>query len=339
MSSPRKELGVAVVGLGVGEQHARTYLSTGICELRWLYDLDFQKSQHLSDELGAGAAAGDLEEILGDPRVQVVSVASYDDAHFEQVLAALEAGKHVFVEKPLCRTLDELRSIKRAWSKHEGRIKLSSNLVLRSAPIFRWLKERMDAGELGDIYGFDGDYLYGRLDKITCGWRKNVPDYSVMLGGGVHLVDLMLWLSHEKPASVYASGNRISTEHTEFHYDDYVVGAFRYPSGLIGRVSANFGSVHRHQHVVRVFGTEATFISDDVGARLHATRDPAVEARELGLSQLPESKGELIPEFLSAILEDKDISVHTQGIFDVVGACVGLDTSLRTGSPVEIEYV
>ena len=72
---------------------------------------------------------------------------------------------------------------------------------------------------------------------------------------------------------------------------------------------------------------------------MHGTRDPSVEAALLDLSTLPESKGDLIPEFLSAIVRDQDTSAHTQGIFDVVSACVGSDTSLRTGSPVEIEYV
>src|SRR6185503_7475057 len=102
-----------------------------------------------------------------------------------------------------------------------------------------------------------------------------VPDYSVMAGGGVHLVDLMLWLTGQQPTTVSAVGNRIATANSRFAYDDFVTATYAFPSGLVGRITANFGCVHRHQHVVRVFGTKGTFIHDDAGARLHWTRDEA----------------------------------------------------------------
>lgn len=339
MSTKKGKIGVAVVGLGVGEQHARAYLATGQCELRWLYDLIPEKAQALVDGFGTGAVATSFEQILGDPDTQAVSIASYDDAHFEQVVAALEAGKHVFVEKPLCRTVDELQVIKQAWSRHQGKLKLSSNLVLRAAPVYRWLKQKLDAGDLGALYAFDSDYLYGRLHKITHGWRKDVEDYSVMLGGGVHLIDLVLWLTGERPTSVYATGNRICTKNTDFRYHDYVAATLQYPSGLIGRITANFGCVHGHQHVVRVFGTKATFIYDDAGPRLHVTRDPSVTANAITLSALPAAKGDLIPPFVSAILNDENLDAHTQTIFDVISVCVACDEALQSNSVVEAQYV
>jgi predicted dehydrogenase len=337
-------IGVAVVGLGVGEQHARAYLATGRCQLRWLYDLEASQACSVAEKLGAGTVARCFEQILEDPDVQAVSIASYDDAHFAQVVAALDAGKHVFVEKPLCRTVDELLAIKHTWSKHGGKLKLSSNLVLRTAPVYQWLQQKVEAGDFGNLYAFDGDYLYGRLHKITQGWRKAVEPYSVMLGGGVHLVDLMLWLIGERPASVYATGNRICTENTGFRYYDYVAATLRCPSGLIGRITANFGCVHRHQHMVRLFGTEATFVCDDAGPRLHVARDPsaAVGARHASpvhLPTLPATKGELIAPFVSAILADANLNAHSQTIFDVISICAACDQALQLGSEVEVRYV
>lgn len=331
-------LDVAVIGLGVGEQHAIAFLRTGNCALRWVYDLDASRMQRVVAELGQGAAAGSFEIILADRSVNVLSIASYDDAHFDQVLAALRAGKHVFVEKPLCRSIKELRVIKEAW-EGKGDRHLTCNLVLRAAPLYQWLKGSIDAGELGEIYAFDGDYLYGRIHKITDGWRRDVENYSVMLGGGIHLVDLMLWLTGERPAWVAAVGNQICTSGTEFRYDDYLSATFRFPSGLIGRITANFGCVHRHQHVMRVFGTRATFIYDDLGARLHTSRDASVSATALNLPALPASKGDLIPRFVGAILNGKDPRQQTQREFDVVSACTAADQALAAGRSVEIEYV
>jgi len=339
MTTGRDSIGVAVVGLGVGEQHARAYLANGRCQLRWLYDLDVEKAQKIATVLGSGRVATSFKQVLDDPEVQAVSIASYDDAHFEQVVAALNAGKHVFVEKPLSRTVEELATVKRAWSNHQGKLKLSSNLVLRAAPIYRWLKKKIEHGDLGHIYAYDGEYLYGRLHKITHGWRKDVDGYSVMEGGGVHLIDLMVWLTGERPVSVHAVGNRISTEETAFRYKDYVAATFLCASGLVARIVANFGSVHRHQHVVRVFATNGTFLYDDAGPRYHTSRDPAVAACAVDLPTLPAAKGDLIGPFVSAILQDKDMNAHTQEVFDVISLCAASDDALASGSTAAVQYV
>ena len=332
-------LGVAVVGLGIGEQHARAYQTIKNCQLRWLYDVEREKAEYLAEQLGEGMPARTFEQILQDPEIKIVSIASYDDAHGDQVIAALEAGKHVFVEKPLCRTSAELQAIKRVWGRHRSMVKLSSNLVLRAAPAYQWLRQKMRAEEFGSLYAFDGEYLYGRLEKITQGWRKSVSDYSVMQGGGIHLIDLLLWTTGERPLSVFAMGNRICTRQTAFRSSDYVAATLRFESGLIGRISANFGCVHRHQHVVRVFGTHATFVHDDAGSRLHLTRDPTATAAPVALPPLPMSKGALIAPFVSAILTNENLDTHTQTLFDALSICAACNESLRTCSEVEVAYI
>jgi predicted dehydrogenase len=334
-----KKIGVAVIGLGVGEQHARAYLATPGCEVRWLYDLDEDKAKALRELLGVGEIAPHYEEILQDREVGLVSIASFDDAHYQQVVEALRAGKHVFVEKPMCRSTEELREIKRAWDNQHGKLKLYSNLVLRAAPVYRYIKQQIKAGEMGKIYAFDGEYLYGRLEKITQGWRKDEKNYSVMLGGGVHLVDLMLGLTGERPDSVWAQGNNICTAGSAFRYFDFVAATMHFPSGLVGRITANFGCVHRHQHVVRIFGTKATFLYDDQGPRIHESRAPEVPAQPLELATLPASKGDLIPDFVQAILNDADTQAQTQREFDVIAVCAAADQALISGARIEVEYV
>src|SRR5262245_5009045 len=128
-------LGVAVVGLGVGEQHALTYAKLPECTLQWLYDLDRARADSVCARVGRGAAAESFESIMADGAVDLVSIASYDDAHYGQVVAALSANKHVFVEKPLCGSLREIEQIKQERER-TGR-HLVSNLVLRAAQIGR----------------------------------------------------------------------------------------------------------------------------------------------------------------------------------------------------------
>lgn len=330
-------LGVAVVGLGVGEAHARTFASLPSCELRWLYDLDRARAQSLAASLAQGRTSAAFEDILSDAKVDIVSIASYDDLHAAQIVAALGAGKHVFVEKPLSRTLEEARVVKQAWLR-SGR-HLESNLVLRTVPLYRWLKEAIANDTLGEIYAFDGDYLYGRVHKITEGWRKDIDSYSVMIGGGIHLVDLMLWLTGERPVRVGATGNKIATRDTAFRYRDFSAATFEFASGLVGRVTANFGCVHRHQHVVRIFGTRATFIYDDHGPRLHESRNPDLKPRAISHSPVAATKGDLIPAFVDGILTGQRRDAETALDFDVLSACAAADRAADARVVMDVAYV
>ncbi len=330
-------LGVGVVGLGVGEAHARAYAAMPECRLRWIHDLDADRARRSSAEFPDAAVAVDYDEVLADPAVHIVSIASYDDAHFEQVAKALRAGKHVFVEKPLCRSVEQLGILK-SLRERTG-VHLSSNLILRAAPLYQWLKDAVAAGRLGTVYAVDGDYLYGRLEKITGGWRGRAPDYSVLLGGGVHLIDLLLWLTGELPNRVAGAGNRVCTAGTSFNYDDYQAATFQFPSSLVGRISANFGCMHPHQHVVRVFGTRGTFIHDDCGARVFAARDGGPDAERLDLAARAPTKGELIPAFVARILGGVDAGATAQHEFNVISACAAADRAANLGEPTDVAYV
>lgn len=333
--TPINTLSAAVVGLGVGEQHAIALAKSPGVRLRWVYDFDESKMQRVAKELNSQCAIN-YQQILDDKSVDLVSLATNDDDHAEQTVAALRAGKHVFVEKPLARTVDEVAKIRNAWLSSKRQ--LGSNLILRSAPLYRWLKELIESGEMGEIYSVDGDYLYGRLHKITEGWRKNVENYSVMEGGGVHMVDLMMWLTNQQPTHVSCVGSQIATKGTAFRYNDFSSATFRFASGMVGRITANFGCVHRHQHVLRVFGTKATLLYDDQGPRLHRTRDPSQASEPLGQSPLPASKGELVAPFAQQLLQGSIEQSNAEHEFAVITACIAADQALAAAHEVPIEY-
>jgi len=121
-------IGVAVVGLGVGEQHALAYARDPRCELHWLYDLSRDQAQEVQARVGQGELAQSYDAVLADPKTSILSIATYDDLHYAEVLKAFAAGKHVFVEKPLCRTVDELQHVVQAW-RNGGRPHLEPNIV------------------------------------------------------------------------------------------------------------------------------------------------------------------------------------------------------------------
>ena len=325
----RRLIQVGVIGLGVGEQHARTWARQRGVSLVGVCDRAREKARRVSRDLKTGTFMR-WSDVMNHPELDAVSIATFDQQHARQVREALLAGKHVFVEKPLCRTEKELKKIRKAWACKKPA--LMANLVLRAAPLYRSLGAMIEAGKLGKIYAMDGDYLYGRIHKITGGWRSRDKNYSVMAGGGVHLLDLILGFAKEKPATVSAAGNRICTRGSRFRRKDFVSAVFQFPSGLIVRVTANFGCVHRHQHTLRIFGTRGTVIVDDAGARWHRSRRPDARARNLRWRLLPPSKGELIPDFGGLIRSGAAARQKAaEREFRLAACLIAADRALKTG--------
>ena len=325
----RRLIRAGVIGLGVGEQHARAWSRQWGASLVGVCDRDRKKARRVSRKLKTGILQGWCD-VIKHPGIDAVSVATFDQQHARQVREALLAGKHVFVEKPLCRTEQQLQTICKAWARKKPA--LMANLVLRAAPLYRALGRMIASGKLGKIYAMDGDYLYGRIHKITEGWRSRDKTYSVMAGGGVHLLDLILGFAGERPATVTSTGNRICTLGSRFRRKDFVSAVFEFPSGLVARITANFGCVHRHQHSLRIFGTRGTVIVDDAGARWHRSRQPKAQAHDLRWKRLPVSKGDLIPEFASLIHRGSSMKKKTAEREFCLAAClIAADRALNTG--------
>ena len=169
-------------------------------------------------------------KVLTNPDIGVISIASYDNFHCDQIVLALEHSKHVFVEKPLCLMQEELDDII-GQLRCNPDLKLSSNLILRKTPRFIELRERLQCGALGVPYYWEGDYDYGRLHKITEGWRSQIPYYSVVHGGAIHLLDLIWWLSGKKVLRVHSIGNNLATANTEYKRQSLVTTILDFDDG------------------------------------------------------------------------------------------------------------
>lgn len=328
-------LRAAVIGLGVGEQHAAGYDAHPDCRTVALCDLDAGRLAEVGARFPDCATTTDPAAIIDDAGIDVVSICSFDDAHHAQVTAALAAGKHVFVEKPLCVGRGELDTIRDA---HVARpdLRLGSNLVLRRSPRFLDLRRRIRAGELGRLYLVEGDYNYGRLEKLTEGWRGRVPDYSVTLGGGVHIVDLLLWLTGERIVEVAAFGTGVATEGTGYAGDDTRVALLRFASGMLGKVAANFACVYPHHHKLAVYGTRGTFENAPDGARLFTSRDPDDAPQRLETDYPGVAKHALIGNFVDAILGRAEADVTPEEIFACMDACLAIDEAVARGGPARV---
>ena len=304
-------------------------------EVRAICDTNASKLAEVSHRHPGVSTTENPLELLRDSSIDVVSIASYDNYHAEQILEAVKEGKHVFVEKPLCLFLEEASQIATALRKRPD-LKLSSNLILRRSPRFQDLKIRINSGELGEVYAIEADYNYGRIEKLTDGWRGEIDFYSVFLGGGVHMVDLIRWLTGAEVEEVFATGNQVVTAGSSFRYPDYVCALLLLDNGMRAKVSANFGCVHPHFHGLTVYGTKATFINGVPDARLITKRDPEGSEESIVTAYPGVAKGDLLGRFLDEITGEESMEVTAEEVFRAMAVFFAAEESLNTGQSIEL---
>lgn len=332
------KLRVAVIGLGVGEQHILGYQSHPACEVVMLCDVDEGKQTMAREKYPNMSVVAHADEVLASHSIDVVSIATYDDVHYEQVVKAIECGKHVFIEKPMCLHEGQAREI-RALLRKNPHVRLSSNLILRKSPRFEFVRNMYQQGKFGELFLVEADYNYGRLHKITEGWRGALDFYSVVHGGGVHMVDLLLWLTGDRVVEVTAYGNAIASKGTRFRFHDMVVSILRFKSGLVGKVGINFGCMHPHLNALTLYGTQATFINGLQEGLLYTSRDPAQKPEAITAAYPGVRKGDLIPSFIDAILGTADADVSEDDIFKTLSVCFAIEKSADRGGPVTVDYL
>ena len=331
-------LKAGIIGLGVGEAHIEGYRRHKGCEVVALCDFSPDKLTYAKNKYPDLYVTDNAEEIINDPAIDVISIASFDNYHHRQIMSALTKDKHLFVEKPLCQKPEEAYDIRRMLTQ-KPYLKISSNLILRKYPRFINLKEKITNSELGKLYHVEGDYNYGRLEKITEGWRGKIDYYSVTLGGGIHIIDLISWLTGDRITEVAACGNNISSRDSQFKYPDMVSCVLKFKSGITGKMAVNFGCVHPHFHNLSVYGTKTTFIYSINSGSYWTSRDPRIPPVTDKCAYPGAQKDALIYNFIDSILGNTLPEITPEEIFYDLAVCFAIEKSVQTNSFVKVEMI
>jgi predicted dehydrogenase len=287
------------------------------------------------------------EEVVVQPDLDLIVIATHDGDHATHLLAALHHGKHVFVEKPLCTTDGQLREIRDALARRPW-LRISSNLALRREPRFLELRERIRDGRLGVPFLLEGSYDYGRIHKLTDGWRGRETAYSVMHGGGIHLIDLLTWLKEDAAVvEVVAQGSGLGSADSAYEGRDLINALLRFSDGALGRVTANFACVTPHHHQVSVYGKLGTFQQSHHGAGYFWRRDVATTSvMTTGLSSGLEPDRHPYPVAVKSALTGAFVD-RLQGrpsecptedeVLEVMCISLAIEASLARGGPVLLE--
>ena len=212
------------------------------CSLTGVVDV---RHEQLTSESVAGLRVGtDLNAFLDD--CDAVDVVTPTDTHYEIVQRCLNAGKDVFVEKPLALRLDEANKLV-ALAQENDRI-LAVGHILRYHPGISQVRSMISRGTLGALKLLDGRYL---------GTRGPRTDSGVLLNLAIHLVDLYKFLLEEDPMEISAYCQRLSSES---RFEDHAVLTLKYPSGPIGHITVSWLSVEKTREVLVAGENGALFV-------------------------------------------------------------------------------
>ena len=251
----QKIYNVGIIGLGVGFKHFVAFKKLKNIKVTALCDFDKNKILEVKKKNKNLKFYKSAKELIESEDIDIISIASYDSYHYEQIIHCIKNKKHIFVEKPICLNSLELKKIKNLLIKNPD-IFFGTNMNLRTSKNFIDLKNKINKSE---IYFIEADYNSGRLKKITKGWRAEEHYHSIILSSAVHVIDLVCWLVGSFPSSVYGLSNKIITSGTKFKYDDFSIALLKFKNGLICKVSANIGCVYPHFHKLSLYSRKFTY--------------------------------------------------------------------------------
>jgi predicted dehydrogenase len=238
---------IGVVGLNYwGPNLVRNF--NDLAELTWLCDLDDDHLGPLAARYPNARATTNLDDLLADDELDAVVIATPVPTHYALAKQALEAGKHVFVEKPpamRAAEMDELVSL----AADKDLVLMPGHLLLYHPGVLK-LKELIVGGELGDVL-----CVYG--NRVNLGIVRS--NENALWSLGVHDLSVILYLLDEEPMDAVAYGRDFLTEGVE----DVVFCYLRFPSGKIAHMHLSWLDPHKMRKIT-VVGREKMAVFDDM---------------------------------------------------------------------------
>ena len=328
----------ALVGLGYwGPNLLRVLVDDPGVTVKYICDRDADRLRVFARRHPAVVATTELLDVLGDPEVDAVLIATPVFTHFEIAAASLQAGKHTFVEKPLAPSAelaDELIGL----ASSNDRVLMCGHTFLYSPPV-RAVKGLLSSGGLGDVY-------FVSSSRVNLGLHQR--DISVVWDLGPHDFSILLFWLDETPTTVQATGR----DSIVSGIPDVAFVTMRFPSGVIAQVELSWLAPSKLRRTV-VVGSEKMVVYEDGASEPVRVYDHGVVYRDpetFGQYHLSYRTGEIVSpkldtyeplvaelsDFLRAVTSGDRLRASTQLSREVVRVTEAAERSLRLGG-VEVE--
>jgi UDP-N-acetyl-2-amino-2-deoxyglucuronate dehydrogenase len=265
VQSSVKKYNVGIIGYGwVATAHIPAINASSNAEVTAIFSSRPLNAEEMSARYGGAITCyQDLEAMLADPQIDVVSICSYPDEHARQAIAAAQAGKHLIIEKPLALTLKDCRAVLAATQK--AKVRTCVCLECRWSSQFLTTKAVIDAGLLGDLHYGEVDYYHG------CGpwygqYRWNTTKKqggSSLLSAGCHALDaLLLCLGTDVEVVSSMAARSKSPFFTPYEYPTTTTTLLQFKSGKVGKVASVIDCLQPYYFHTHLVGSEGSLLDN-----------------------------------------------------------------------------
>ncbi len=238
---------IAVIGCGVwGRNIVRNFYNLGVLDI--VCDIDEENLKKVTEQYPGVKVTRDFHDIINNPEITAVAVVTPSHTHYKMVHAMLDAGKNVYVEKPISTVAQEAKDLTEV-ANSKGLVLMVGHLLLYHPAVNR-LKMLIEEGELGDI-------VYAQSDRLNVNFFKN--DRSVMWDLAPHDVSMMSYVTGKDPVRVISAVG-CSSEQNDIMDITHITIEFE--GGMVGQISDSWITPKKHVQLL-VRGTKATAILDD----------------------------------------------------------------------------
>jgi len=257
-------LRIGIVGVGwIGSEHGRNVLANPNAEVAAVCDTSEANIARFFESTGTECATHkDYRALLGSD-IDAVVVASPNGLHGEMCVAAAEAGKHIYGEKPMAITLDDCRRVRDAVEKTG--VKYLIGYHRRLNPLYQYVRRLLDEGQLGTPFMVESDYLHhvpGDWD-IWSWLGKEAIAGSLFHAGGGHCVDLIRYFCGNI-TEVACMKDIFLPRAQQVETEDTTLALLRFESGAIGKVQSCSGPILPFTFNFRLYGTKGSVINNRV---------------------------------------------------------------------------
>lgn len=338
---------VGVIGLGMGKNHAKGVLKVAEKiqgenqpELYSLCDIDRVKLSRVGEELGISRLYEDYRELLSDPLLDAVIIATPDQDHRLMAEDALQAGKHVLCEKPLALTRADIEAIVEAAGKSNKVFMVGQ--ICRFTPGFVAAKDLIRQGVIGELTFAESEYAHDYTEIYRAGTWRSDPLRNGVVGGGCHAVDLLRWICGD-PDEVMAYGTH-QTFKDVTPYDDTHIAILHFPSGIIGKVFCSISARRAYTMRSVFYGTKGTIITDNTSPELTLfTYEETAEKGTIRQEEIPidinshNAAGEF-EAFYEAVFGQRPLDTPAEEGANTIAVCHAIVESAEARKPVQPRY-
>lgn len=258
-------LTLAQIGCGYwGPNLLRSFSSLPDCRVKYLADSSAERRMFVEKNFPLTQAVTMPAEVLADPEVEGVIIATPAASHFDLAREALRAGKHVFVEKPLATKVSEVDELAQC-AQAQNKILMVGHTFLYNSAV-RYVKELINRGELGEIrYIYSQRLNLGRIrSDIDALWNFAPHDISI----------IQYWLGDPEPESVTRSG----MDYMQAGVEDVVFLNIKYPCKVMANIHVSWLDPQKVRKII-VVGSKKMVVYDDVAEHKIAIHDKGIDRR------------------------------------------------------------